>query len=262
MIRPALTGTVAALRRALRSAGVATEELDSVLLVGGASRTPVVAQLVTAELDRPVAVDTHPKHAVALGAAHLAARQLPGRRQKPTAPGPAASAPTAPPAPAPTAPSPTPVPAPSPAPAAPPPPASASTPVTGRAAVPVRSSLPVADEPPAGTGQRPRRWPLVLAGVVTLAMLATAGIAVALRGEPPSQPTLPVVSSSPTAQPEPDSQPVAHPVGRRGAPRGRDGQTGLLGAAAAPTAVRNDLPVAGDPDLDRELVRRVHRDGA
>lgn len=69
MVRPALHDSIDALRRALRSAGVSPEQLHSVLLVGGSSRMPLVAQLVGAELGRPVAVDAHPKHAVALGAA-------------------------------------------------------------------------------------------------------------------------------------------------------------------------------------------------
>lgn len=49
------------------------DQLHSVLLVGGSSRMPLVSQLVGAELGRPVAVDAHPKHAIALGAAWLAA---------------------------------------------------------------------------------------------------------------------------------------------------------------------------------------------
>jgi molecular chaperone DnaK len=69
MIRPALTETIGALRRALDSAKVAPAEVKAVLLVGGSSRIPLVAQLVGAELGRPVAVDAHPKHAIALGAA-------------------------------------------------------------------------------------------------------------------------------------------------------------------------------------------------
>lgn len=73
MIRPALADSVAALRRAVRSAGIRPSELAVVLLVGGSSRIPLVAQLVGAELGRPVAVDVHPKHAVALGAALAAA---------------------------------------------------------------------------------------------------------------------------------------------------------------------------------------------
>lgn len=73
MIRPALGGSIAALALALRSADVTAEEVDAVLLVGGSSRIPLVAQLIGAELGRPVAVDAHPKHAVALGAAVVAA---------------------------------------------------------------------------------------------------------------------------------------------------------------------------------------------
>jgi actin-like ATPase involved in cell morphogenesis len=72
MVRPALQASIGALRRALRSAGLAPEDLSAVLLVGGSSRIPLVAELVGAELGRPVAVDTEPKHAVALGAALLA----------------------------------------------------------------------------------------------------------------------------------------------------------------------------------------------
>jgi hypothetical protein len=79
MVRPALHSTVDALKRAIRSAGVTPEQLHSVLLVGGSSRMPIVAQLVGAELGRPVAVDAHPKHAVALGAAWLASGALAGR---------------------------------------------------------------------------------------------------------------------------------------------------------------------------------------
>jgi actin-like ATPase involved in cell morphogenesis len=76
MVRPALYSSVEALKRALRSAGVSPEQLHSVLLVGGSSRMPIVAQLVGAELGRPVAVDAHPKHAVALGASWLASTML------------------------------------------------------------------------------------------------------------------------------------------------------------------------------------------
>jgi molecular chaperone DnaK len=73
LIRSPLADTIEALRRALRSAQVEPEDLSAVLLVGGSSRIPLVAQLVTAELGRPVAVDAHPKHGVAMGAALAAA---------------------------------------------------------------------------------------------------------------------------------------------------------------------------------------------
>ncbi|MGH3998616.1 MAG: Hsp70 family protein, partial [Pseudonocardiaceae bacterium] len=69
LIHPQVAQTVEALRRALRSAAVGPEELDAVLLVGGSSRIPLVAQLVSAELGRPVAVDADPTAAIALGAA-------------------------------------------------------------------------------------------------------------------------------------------------------------------------------------------------
>jgi molecular chaperone DnaK len=72
-IRPALARTVAALRRALRSADLTPSDVGKVLLVGGSSRIPLVAEVVGSELGRPVAVDAHPKHGVALGAAIVAA---------------------------------------------------------------------------------------------------------------------------------------------------------------------------------------------
>jgi actin-like ATPase involved in cell morphogenesis len=78
MIRPALANTIAALRRALTSAGVEPSEVSRVLLVGGSSRIPLVAELVGAELGRPVATDAHPKHAIALGAAIAAAAAVAG----------------------------------------------------------------------------------------------------------------------------------------------------------------------------------------
>jgi len=73
MLRAPLGETIAALRRALDSAGVSAAEVSKVLLVGGSSRIPLVAEMVSAELGRPVAVDAHPKHAIPLGAAIAAA---------------------------------------------------------------------------------------------------------------------------------------------------------------------------------------------
>ena len=73
MIRPAVGATIASLRRALQSAQIDPSQLHTVLLVGGSSRIPMVAHLVSAELGRPTSVDTHPKHAIALGAAAVGA---------------------------------------------------------------------------------------------------------------------------------------------------------------------------------------------
>jgi YVTN family beta-propeller protein len=73
LVRAQLESTVGALTRTLRSSQVGPDELSAVLLVGGSSRIPLVAQMVSEELGRPTVVDTHPKYAVALGAAtHLA----------------------------------------------------------------------------------------------------------------------------------------------------------------------------------------------
>jgi len=69
MIRPAIAETIVALRRAIRSAGVDAGDIGAVLLVGGSSRIPLVAQMVGAELGRPIAIDAHPKDAIAFGAA-------------------------------------------------------------------------------------------------------------------------------------------------------------------------------------------------
>jgi molecular chaperone DnaK len=77
MVRDSLEDTVDALRRAVESAGIPEQEVDSVLLVGGSSRIPLVAQLVSAEFGRPIAVDADPKASIALGAARMAAARMP-----------------------------------------------------------------------------------------------------------------------------------------------------------------------------------------
>ena len=69
LIFPQLADTVQALERTLASAGVAPVDLDGVLVVGGSSRIPLVAQMLAAKLGRPVAVDPDAQTAVALGAA-------------------------------------------------------------------------------------------------------------------------------------------------------------------------------------------------
>ncbi len=73
LVRPMLLESVAAFRRAVASSGVDVAQLTTVLLAGGSSRIPLVGQLLSTELGRPVAVDAHPKHIVALGAALCAA---------------------------------------------------------------------------------------------------------------------------------------------------------------------------------------------
>jgi actin-like ATPase involved in cell morphogenesis len=74
LIRASIESTISALSRTLASAQVDPAQLSAVLLVGGSSRIPLVARMVSAELGCRTVVDSHPKHAVALGAATLAAR--------------------------------------------------------------------------------------------------------------------------------------------------------------------------------------------
>ncbi|MET1003802.1 MAG: Hsp70 family protein [Acidimicrobiia bacterium] len=73
MIRAAISETIEALRRAVERAGARPDDLAAVLLVGGSSQIPLVAESVSNALGRPVAVDAHPKHSIALGAAIAAA---------------------------------------------------------------------------------------------------------------------------------------------------------------------------------------------
>jgi actin-like ATPase involved in cell morphogenesis len=73
MVRGPIESTIRALTRTLESAQVEPAELSAVLLVGGSSRIPMIARMVSAELGRPTVVDKNPQCAVALGAATLAA---------------------------------------------------------------------------------------------------------------------------------------------------------------------------------------------
>jgi sugar lactone lactonase YvrE len=76
MIRPRVAETIDALRRAVVSTGMPMEDVSRVLLVGGSSRIPLVGLLVRESTGRPVAVDAHPKLAIASGAAIVGAAEL------------------------------------------------------------------------------------------------------------------------------------------------------------------------------------------
>ncbi|GID30562.1 Hsp70 family protein [Paractinoplanes brasiliensis] len=91
MISPALEDTLAATRRAMRSAGLDAAQVSAILLAGGSSRIPVVAQLLGEEFGRPVIADPHPEHSIALGAAAATG---------PTPPAPSTAAPIVPRSPA------------------------------------------------------------------------------------------------------------------------------------------------------------------
>ncbi|MFD1504354.1 Hsp70 family protein [Georgenia yuyongxinii] len=73
LIAASVRETVASVEQALRTAQVEPEDLTAVLLIGGSSRVPLVAQLLSAELGRPIAVDADPKASICLGASLAAA---------------------------------------------------------------------------------------------------------------------------------------------------------------------------------------------
>jgi molecular chaperone HscA len=68
-LRPIVERTGGPCRRALKDAGVATGELDGVILVGGATRTPLVRAFVRELFGREPLADIDPDQVVALGAA-------------------------------------------------------------------------------------------------------------------------------------------------------------------------------------------------
>lgn len=69
MIEAPVRDTVEALERSLRSVNREPQDLSAVLLIGGSSRIPLVAQMISVELGRPIAVDADPKVSICLGAA-------------------------------------------------------------------------------------------------------------------------------------------------------------------------------------------------
>lgn len=73
MIEGPVRETIGALRRSLQTAGCDVDDLDAILLVGGSSRVPLIAQLLSGELDRPIAIDADPKASICLGAAFFGA---------------------------------------------------------------------------------------------------------------------------------------------------------------------------------------------
>jgi molecular chaperone DnaK len=69
LIHPLLIKTLACLDAALTDARLQANQIDKVLLVGGATRTPLVQELLEERLGRPVHSEIEPDLAVAMGAA-------------------------------------------------------------------------------------------------------------------------------------------------------------------------------------------------
>ena len=74
LIEPLVSRTKDSVQTALRDAGVLARDIDDVILVGGATRTPLVARMLSEQMERAARMDIDPDKAVALGAALQAAR--------------------------------------------------------------------------------------------------------------------------------------------------------------------------------------------
>jgi len=74
LIHPLVESTFASVTKALEGAGLRASDLDEVLLVGGSTRTPLVARSLLERTGRPPRGEVHPDLCVALGAGVLASR--------------------------------------------------------------------------------------------------------------------------------------------------------------------------------------------
>jgi molecular chaperone DnaK len=74
MIGALVESTLESVSKAMREAGKKTSDLDAVLLVGGATRTPLVSRLLRERTGLEPHQDVHPDLCVALGAGVLASR--------------------------------------------------------------------------------------------------------------------------------------------------------------------------------------------
>jgi YVTN family beta-propeller protein len=209
LIRVPVESTLRALGRTLRTAGVAPGGLSAVLLAGGSSQIPLIADMVSEEFGCPAVVDAHPKHAVALGAAVLGRRRTGRDTNRPAGvpvPRPQEAAPAAvvtttvaastepepsrpvaahsaagslPVGPAPTGPGPG---TPSPGPDAASPPAVSPPAVSPPAVSPPAASPPAASPPAApATADVPQGPPALLA-VVVLVLATLLGVTVLVTG--------------------------------------------------------------------------------
>lgn len=192
-IRRDVAETVDGLQRALAAAGTDPSDPETVLLVGGSARIPLVPQAVSAALGRPVTVDADPRTTVARGAA-LAAH----RRTRPAAQ--PAELPELPELP------------------------EAGAGATPAAAAPRRPAVPhLVPATPAGPAPARRTRSLRLRGTL-VAAVATTGIALAaaataytldptlLSGEAPAALVEPAAGAADTAPVAADTPPAAEPA--------------------------------------------------
>lgn len=76
MIDADLERTVEALDLAIESAGTQADRVEAILLTGGSSRIPLVAQRLSERFDLPIIADTDPQASTVLGAARIARERL------------------------------------------------------------------------------------------------------------------------------------------------------------------------------------------
>jgi len=72
LIDPAISRTIDALQLAIGTTGLELADVDRILLVGGSTRVPLVAERLAAATNRPIEHASQLEHAVALGAAEFA----------------------------------------------------------------------------------------------------------------------------------------------------------------------------------------------
>ena len=218
MVRPRLGETLEALDRAVRSAGLTMAQVSRILLVGGSSRMPLVAATLQRETGRPVAVDAHPKYAIALGAAAFGSDGALIGGAPPAAAAPVLAAAVPPPPPA--------------AAAVPPPPPPAALIATPTVAVPVTqatAAMPVTSPAQHGSFQAAATPPsappdkrklYIAAGAAAAAVLAVIAF-VATRGDDSPKASITTDSApvetdktteTPTVVTESTAAPVVDPV--------------------------------------------------
>ncbi len=143
LAEPLIARSLTVFETALSYASVPATALHSILLVGAASRMPRIAEALTERFQVPIALDSHPKFAVCLGAA-MSTQTAEQAAALPRPEALLAGQPLPPPV--------------------------AGAPAVGAA------------PPPAGTARSRRRWwPVAIAGVV-VAVLAIVGIILVTRG--------------------------------------------------------------------------------
>jgi molecular chaperone DnaK (HSP70) len=74
LIRPLVASTMESVTKALTDAGITSSDLKEILLVGGATRTPLVQEMLRERSKAPLHQEVHPDLCVALGAGILGAQ--------------------------------------------------------------------------------------------------------------------------------------------------------------------------------------------